>query len=119
MTSNNHRVERYLYEIRMENDRGAGQQRDLAYLYGGGDTLLCVVACVDDTQSLAPPKKMAEGYVAGQMKLSNFANMIDMLRNEKPVYFAWSEEGSALRIATGPEPVGEQELRKLFSFLYI
>ena len=43
----------------------------------------------------------------------------DMLRNEKPVYFSWSPESQSIRLSTNKEPVGEQELRRLFSFLYV
>ena len=68
---------------------------------------------------LSRPNMTEDGYVAAQMHLASFSSVIDMLRNEKPIYFSWSGEGGQLRLATGPEPVGEQELRKLFSFLYI
>ena len=41
---------------------------------------------------------------------SDFADIIDMLRNEKPVYVMYEPQGSNnSRISTGSEPVGEGE----------
>lgn len=119
MTTENYQIDRYQYEIRMDADKHSGRQKDLLYLYGTGDKLVCVVAFVDDKQEVSAPRQMEEGYVAAQLRLSSLNSVIDMLRNEKPIYVSWSSGDERLRIATGPEPVGEQELRKLFSFLYI
>ena len=35
---------------------------------------------------------------------------VDLLRNEKPVFFQWNEASKGAFLATGQEPVGEQEL---------
>jgi hypothetical protein len=54
-----------------------------------------------------------------QMHERHFARVLDMLRNEKPVYFSWWREAQSMHLSTAKEPVGEQEMRKLFSFLYV
>ena len=41
--------------------------------------------------------------------MSMYANIIDILRNEKPVYFSYSEKTNLGYIRTGKEPIGEGE----------
>ena len=41
--------------------------------------------------------------------LRDWASMLDMLRNESPVYFNYSDTANAAQILTGNEPVGEEE----------
>jgi len=41
--------------------------------------------------------------------MSMYANVIDILRNEKPVYFSFSEKTNLGYIRTGKEPIGEGE----------
>ena len=39
--------------------------------------------------------------------MSMYPNVIDLLRNEKPIYFSYSESLKMGHIRTGKEPIGE------------
>ncbi len=39
--------------------------------------------------------------------ISMYANVIDILRNEKPIYFSYSEKSKMGYLRTGKEPIGE------------
>lgn len=41
--------------------------------------------------------------------VSMYANIIDILRNEKPIYFSFSDKSKLGYIRTGKEPIGEGE----------
>ncbi len=45
----------------------------------------------------------------GRFGQNQFADFVDILRNEKPVYFHWNAETNGVFLATGKEPVGEEE----------
>ena len=40
---------------------------------------------------------------------SEWAPMLDVLRNETPVYFVFSDTSNSAQVHTGHEPVGEEE----------
>ncbi len=40
-------------------------------------------------------------------RLSMYPNIIDLLRNEKPIYFSYSQKSKLGYVRTGKEPVGE------------
>ena len=40
-------------------------------------------------------------------RLSMYPNIIDLLRNEKPIYFSYSQKSKVGYVRTGKEPVGE------------
>lgn len=42
--------------------------------------------------------------------MSMYYNIVDTLRNEKPIYFHWTRELNIGFLRTGKEPVGEGEL---------
>lgn len=46
--------------------------------------------------------------------MSMYHNIIDTLRNEKPVYFRWTRELNMGFIRTGKEPVGEGEYEAVY-----
>ena len=119
MGTENSRIDKYQYETHLDNVHGAVRDVTLLYLYDQSRALLSVIAFVADDATLALPSETPEGHVAAQMHYRRLPQLIDMLRNEKPVYFSWWREAQALRITSAKEPVGEQELKKLFSFLYL
>ena len=41
--------------------------------------------------------------------MSSWSALLDVLRNESPVYFSYSDSSNAAQIYTGREPVGEEE----------
>jgi hypothetical protein len=63
-----------------------------------------------DSQALPAAYKDSAGMYRLYYKYSRLANLLDMLRNEKPVYLHfWSGVESNTHVATGREPVGEAE----------
>lgn len=119
MTTENHRIEKYQYELRTDTKDEETRNVGLLYLYGGGHVLLAAIAFLPGTESLEKPVESPNGHVTVQMRAERLATIIDMLRNEKPVYFSWSPDQQVMRLTTREEPVGEQEQKRLFSFLYI
>ncbi len=119
MGTENARIDKYQYEVHQEIAHSLTRQITLLYLFDKDRNLLCTIAFLPDDAELERPKEVVGGHVSVQMHSSEFARLIDMLRNEKPIYFSWWREAQRVRITTSKEPVGEQELRKLFSFLYV
>ena len=56
-----------------------------------------------------PSDSIAGGQVNIYYHLQDFANTIDMLRNEKPMYLLWAGPTGENGVKTTPEPVGEAE----------
>ena len=66
-------------------------------------------------------KNLPENYLDTNSKLvylrysmSMYAHIIDILRNEKPIYFSYYELSKIGYIRTGKEPVGEGEIEQRF-----
>jgi hypothetical protein len=61
--------------------------------------------------SVLPADSQANGQVNLHYHVENFENVIDMLRNEKPMYLLYSGSGSGFEngIKTTAEPLGEGE----------
>jgi len=49
------------------------------------------------------------GRPEGNMSITDVVAVMDMLRNEKPVYVHWSESWKQVWLDTSAEPVGEEE----------
>lgn len=119
MGTENFRVDKYQYEVHQDIRHGAPRELTFLSLFDQKRNLLGVIAFVPDEAELADPVDAAAGHVAVQMHECYFDRVIAMLRNEKPVYFSWWREAQSMRLSTSKEPVGEQELRKLFNILYV
>lgn len=119
MSTENHIINKYQYEI--VNEAAGEKSRALYYLflYGAGKQLLCALGCTSDAKKPAKAHESPNGHVSAEVDQTQMMALIDLLRNERPVYFSWTPETSAIRISTNQEPVGEEEVRKMFSFLYI
>ncbi len=48
-------------------------------------------------------------FVRTSMPIELYSNVVDLLRNEKPVYYNWFTETRTGVLSTGEEPVGEGE----------
>ncbi len=98
-----------------------------ATLYAGGSesNLQCnaIVNCYNDTQStpvmtayfyhdgyFIPPNSKHVDRVNLRYSISEYDHFLDLLRNEKPVYFFYNETTKVGYIRTGQEPIGEAEL---------
>lgn len=62
-------------------------------------------------QSALPQDTMVSGQANLQYHLEDLENILDLLRNEKPMYLLWNGSGPGFEngIKTTPEPVGEGE----------
>lgn len=117
MSITNTFARRYQYELFSPDRKNPDKPSAAIYLYGDSDKLLGCIFFSDQAEFKEPVEE--NGIVIVSSPNANFERMIDMLRNEKPVIFCWDNISRHLRICTGNEPVGEEELKRLFSFLYI
>jgi len=119
MGTENARIEKYQYTIHQNIADNKPRAIPLLSLFDQKRQLLGIIAFIPDSEALQKPVDSPNGHVTMHMHQSRFASVIDMLRNEKPVYFSWWREAESFALSTSKEPVGEQELRKLFSILYV
>ncbi|MEO0996526.1 MAG: hypothetical protein AAFX58_03310 [Pseudomonadota bacterium] len=119
MSVENHRVRKYQYEFHTRYGDDGPSDSAIVYLHGERDVLLAVIAFLPDDKPIEMPSESANGHVSAEMHVSRLPGVIDMLRNERPVIVSWSAESAVFRLTTQEEPVGEQELKRLFRFLYI
>ena len=119
MPMSNSRVMRYQYEFRTLDANDKAANAAILYLYDESDDLLCMASFDDTDGPCQPPEESVGGHVIASYKLPYLSGIIDMLRSEKPLYFSWSPEARIARLTTDEEPVGEEELRRFFSFLYV
>ena len=82
------------------------------------DDLISMVAFVDDDEELPPPREGINGVVYMTLHHKWLSGVIDMLRNEEPVYFLWNRETESASVTTEEEPVGEEEHKGLFKYLF-
>ena len=92
-----------------------------AVLYGegGGTDVAAYIHCFHDGENVAtcifhnneghvpPNEKESDGRVELNYPISRFDSVIDLLRNEEPVFFLFVESSRLGYIATNKEPVGE------------
>jgi hypothetical protein len=119
MSANNSHIRRYQYQFLEEPGKKQSTESAMLYLYGDHDTLLAMLLFHDIDEPTDPPRRHDSGVITAHCPRACLHDYVDMLRNEKPVYCCWSEETQKLVISSNMEPVGEQELRKLFSWLYL
>jgi hypothetical protein len=110
---------RYQYEFRTVDAGDRATNAAILYLYDESDDLLCMASFDDAEVPCQRPEESVGGHVIASYKLPYLQGFIDMLRSEKPLYFSWSPEARIARLTTAEEPVGEEELRRFFSFLYV
>ena len=77
------------------------------YLYDMGSTVIGRIFAVPDGVPL-PPAGRRDGCVALYFHRAVMPQILDLLRNEGPVYLLWND-GQDAELATGYEPVGEGE----------
>ncbi len=74
----------------------------------GGKTIY--VHFMNDTDNLQPARKIDDSRYALSYRYADMPGLVDMLRNEKPVYLVYVPTGTNnTRLSTGSEPVGEGE----------
>jgi len=100
-----HEITSYKYELR----RMRSSTVAVAWL-SSAERLVCAIAFVDGSGPMPPQRQSPAGVVSFTLRASALPVMIDMLRNEKPVYFTWGKERGFASVSTAAEAVGEGEL---------
>lgn len=103
-----HEIATYKYELRRMRSSTVG----VAWL-SSAERLVCAIAFVDGAGPLPPLHHGPNGVVSFTLRATSLPVMIDMLRNEKPVYFTWWKEKGFATVSTAAEPVGEGEVLQL------
>jgi len=105
-----------LYRIFLD----AGSQKNRSFttinLYDTADEVVGVLQFFDEGSEIIDPMDFDPFYI--QYPISKFPYVVDILRNEKPLFVGYWENkyGKYGRICTGREPVGEAEIHTpLFS----
>ncbi len=80
------------------------------YLYEGTTYRGYVYFFPDGTPLAAPVNDAANGRIFIHLNLSEFHPVMDMLRDEKPLYLYYQSADNAA-LFSGLEPVGEEELK--------
>lgn len=103
-----HEIANYKYELRRMRTSTVG----VVWL-SSAERLVAAIAFVDGAGPLPPLHHGPTGAVSLTLRASSLPVMIDMLRNEKPVFFTWWKEKGFASVSTAAEPVGEGELLQL------
>lgn len=119
MSAENAHIRRYQYEFLAEPGKKGSTESVMLYLYGANDVLLAMILFHDIGEPTPEPTQHDSGVITAHSPRASFHDYVDMLRHEKPVYCCWSAETQKLVISSNLEPVGEEEMRKLFSWLYV
>jgi len=79
----------------------------IVFLYDNGASLIAKVEFIPDTEPV-PPAVETDGKYVLYYPRAALPEVIDLLRNESPVYVTWVDSANAT-LSTGYEPVGEGE----------
>ncbi len=80
-------------------------------LYNANDSNFATVYIRPDSEPHTVAFQDETGMTRLYYKRSNLQDLIDLLRNEKPVFLQfWTGAGDNTHIGTGMEPVGEREV---------
>lgn len=101
-----HEIKQYKYYT--FSSRDASKANSVILFYGTSGYLGAAFFSNDEDTSLEPAVKHPSGVYGLRYRYSDLPIIIDMLRNEKPVYLIFNGERNS-RISTTPEPVGEGE----------
>ena len=64
-----------------------------------------------NTMPMKDTRNPTAPYIYCHYPVEDFANIVDILRNESPIYFRWvgSETEGQAAVTTSSEPIGEEE----------
>jgi len=101
-------IKEYRYFLFSSVPTQSSAQHAHLVLYGGNNVEHIGSAnFLDDSATLPKTVRTSGGIVFMYYHRSALPQLIDMLRNEKPVFLIWN--GDATRISTSQEPLGEGE----------
>lgn len=97
------------YAIRIHGGiQGSGKGiRAQIHLFGEQNKLVGRVDFIDEGHTLLPDTK--GDMIQLSLPASQLSVVVDILRNEGPVYIEWQESIKNAYLGTGQEPVGEGE----------
>jgi hypothetical protein len=101
-----HEIKKYKYYT--FSSRDASTANTVILFYGDTEYLGGAFFSNDDEAPLEPAVKHPSGVFGLRYRYADLPVIVDMLRNEKPVYLIYSGEQNT-RISTTSEPVGEGE----------
>jgi hypothetical protein len=78
-------------------------------LYRGGDP--CATLLFMKAGRALPPNSSANGIALLHFPMTHYAAVIDLLRNEAPLFVTLNTDNGIGVLSTGDEPVGEEEGR--------
>ena len=99
-------ISHYNYYVFSSRD---GDAKAVMLLYGSTGGQIGYVYFRDDAQTMADAEKLSDGKITLSYRYRDLPVLIDMLRNEKPVYLIYVD-GINSRISSAAEPVGEGEM---------
>ena len=90
----------------------------ILYLFSGNE-LVCMSVFHDKEETeMPPPHEGPNGVIYKACRYNWFANIVDLLRNEAPVYFVWNSMDKIATITTENENVGEEERNNLIKYIF-
>jgi hypothetical protein len=98
-----------IYRYYFFSSRNDPNQVKAVIQFWGDDGYLGAASFYDDAFELPPAMLYPSGVVGLNYHMSEFAPILDMLRNEKPVFIEFNGELNS-RLTTSGEPVGEGEV---------
>jgi len=108
MPAATHQIATYKYELRRMRTSTVG----VVWL-SSTEGLVCAIAFVDGAGPLPPLRVGPNGVVSFTLRSASLPVLVDMLRNEQPVFFTWWKEKGFASVSTAAEAVGEGELLPL------
>lgn len=110
----NEEITHYQYEFRSVLDENV----EMLFLFADNEEPMAMIMFSDKDKPLPGPKEAPSGVVVLTYRRRALRGIVDMLRNEKPIYFTWAAEHRIARITTEMEPPGEEEFRSIWSQLF-
>jgi hypothetical protein len=99
-------ITKYLYYLFSSREDAT----PVLFLYDANRAHIAYVYFKSGPQPLPSAQQLPSGKYALYYRRSALPEIIDMLRNEKPIYLHWVPQGvNNTRLSTSPEPVGEGE----------
>lgn len=77
------------------------------FLFGTNGKVIGLIQFYDDGEEL--PASSSGEFIEMALPVSRLHDMVDLLRNEKPVYLQWQSAINCGYVSTGMEPTGEGE----------
>ena len=97
------------YEVLMISGYGGGGQIGFVYFYEPSGTYIGYAGIIKTGAPLPGNVQWPNGVLNIYFPDSQFGPMLDVLRNERPVYVKYNTDLKWGSVGTGKEPVGEQE----------